>query len=120
MYYDPMLAKLSAWGDGRDTARRRLLAALADYVVLGFPTCVPFLVEVLDHPAFIRGDTHTHFLDEHFPAWSPRARHRLAAAIAAAIDNARPRSAGAETADERPARTSPWEALGRWRVGEVE
>ncbi len=66
--YDPLLAKLSAWGADRDAAVRRLLAALRDTAILGPTTNLAFLHDVLAHEAFRRGDTHTGFLAEHLPA----------------------------------------------------
>ena len=74
LHYDPLLAKLSAWGSDREAARRRLLAALREYVVLGVTTNIPFLLDLLAHPAFAAGATHTHFIAEHMPDGSPAAR----------------------------------------------
>jgi len=48
--YDPMLAKVAAWGPDRATALRRLDAALADTVVLGVTTNVSFLRDLLADP----------------------------------------------------------------------
>jgi acetyl-CoA/propionyl-CoA carboxylase, biotin carboxylase, biotin carboxyl carrier protein len=48
--YDPMLAKVAAWGPDRATALRRLDAALADTVVLGVGTNVAFLRGLLRDP----------------------------------------------------------------------
>ena len=48
--YDPMLAKVAAWGPDRATALRRLDAALADTVVLGVTTNVSFLRGLLADP----------------------------------------------------------------------
>jgi 3-methylcrotonyl-CoA carboxylase alpha subunit len=45
--YDPMLAKVAAWGPDRATALRRLDAALAGTAVLGVTTNVAFLRELL-------------------------------------------------------------------------
>ena len=74
VHYDPMLAKLSAWAGDRDAARRRLLAALRDYVVIGVTTNIAFLSDVLSQPAFAQGATQTHFLDEHLPNWASAGR----------------------------------------------
>lgn len=114
--YDPLLAKLSVWGDSREAARRRMLAALRDYVIMGCTTAVPFLCDLLEHPAFVAGDTHTHFIAEHFPAWHSGERHGLVAAIAAAIDLAR--SPHAAAAAPAPDNTTPWTRLGAWRLGQ--
>jgi acetyl-CoA/propionyl-CoA carboxylase biotin carboxyl carrier protein len=48
--YDPMLAKVAAWGPDRATALRRLDAALADTAVLGVTTNVSFLRGLLADP----------------------------------------------------------------------
>jgi acetyl-CoA carboxylase biotin carboxylase subunit len=117
LFYDPLLAKVSVWGESRDAARRRMIAALTDYAVLGCTTNIPFLLDVLEHPAFARGDTQTHFIDDHFSAWTGRDRHVVAAAIAAAIDLARPQGVHPAHADaSMPA--SPWTTLGHWRLGQ--
>jgi acetyl-CoA/propionyl-CoA carboxylase, biotin carboxylase, biotin carboxyl carrier protein len=48
--YDPMLAKIIAWGEDRATAVRRLDAALASTVLLGVPTNTAFLRALLHDP----------------------------------------------------------------------
>jgi acetyl-CoA/propionyl-CoA carboxylase biotin carboxyl carrier protein len=48
--YDPMLAKIIAWGDDRGTALRRLDGALADGTVLGVRTNLAFLRALLTDP----------------------------------------------------------------------
>ena len=118
VYYDPMLAKLSTWAADRDAARRRLLAALRDYVVLGVTTNIAFLSDVLAHPAFAAGATHTHFLDEHLPQWRPADAHLEHAAIAAALHTAL--APATTSGGGRPQPRSPWQALGAWRIGAGE
>ena len=116
LYYDPLLAKVSVWGEDRESARRRMLGALGDCVILGCTTCIPFLLDILEHPAFVRGDTHTHFLEDHIPAWPGRTHHQLVAAIAAAIDSSR-RTATATNGNAPAAEETPWQTLGQWRLG---
>ncbi|HVM96990.1 MAG TPA: carbamoyl phosphate synthase, partial [Candidatus Acidoferrales bacterium] len=120
IHYDPMLAKISVWGETRDTARRRMIAALQDYVILGCTTAIPFLLDVLEHPAFSSGDTHTHFIPEHLRAWRARERHLSVALLAAALDTARPQKAAASANDRHgsTAEITPWTSLGSWRLGE--
>ena len=72
-YYDPLIAKIIAHGETREAARRRLIAALEDTVVLGIDTNRRFLAELLAHPAFAEGEISTGFIERHFPA-SARAR----------------------------------------------
>ena len=63
--FDPMLLKLIAHGDSRDIARKRLIAALNNQVILGVTTNSNFLTRILQHPQFVAGHTHTHFIPEH-------------------------------------------------------
>ncbi|MYW65958.1 acetyl/propionyl-CoA carboxylase subunit alpha [Streptomyces sp. SID8379] len=57
--YDPMLAKVIAYGPDRATALRRLRAALARTVTLGVPTNAGFLRRLLAHPDVVAGDLDT-------------------------------------------------------------
>jgi propionyl-CoA carboxylase alpha chain len=63
--YDPLLAKVTAWGRTRDDALRRLATALARARLHGPGTNRDLLVRVLRHPAFAAGDVHTGFLGAH-------------------------------------------------------
>ena len=64
VHYDPLIAKVIAWGETRDAARRRLQTALRSYPILGIRTNIPLLLELLDHARFISGDIHTQLLDQ--------------------------------------------------------
>ncbi len=117
--YDPILAKLIAFGDDRESARRRLVHALERYTVLGVATATAYLRDILSHPAFVAGNLATDFIPKHFSDWKPPANHELAAVVAAALAaRSRPaRAAGAtgnltESADE----ASPWNRLGAWTL----
>jgi len=66
-FYDPMLAKLIAQGATREEARRRLIMALEDTVVLGVKTNRSLLIAMLRHPAFAAGEATTAFIDRYFP-----------------------------------------------------
>ncbi|WP_377271292.1 biotin carboxylase N-terminal domain-containing protein [Peterkaempfera sp. SMS 1(5)a] len=57
--YDPMLAKIIAYGPDRDTALRRLRAALADTRILGVTTNTGFLRRLLMHPDVVAGELDT-------------------------------------------------------------
>ena len=109
--YDPLLSKLIAYGDSRDAAIARAIAALRDYPVLGIRTNIAFLVRVLDHPAFRSGDLHTAFVDQHAAELTRVAEPPPGAIAAAALAGgiAAPRSVpgGAVVPD-------PWTALTGW------
>ncbi len=63
VHYDPLLAKIVASGATRDEARRRLLAALAETVILGVSTNVSWLRRLLATPEVAAGAIHTSLLE---------------------------------------------------------
>ena len=66
IYYDPMLAKLIAWGETREEASRRLIDAIDNFDIEGVATTLPFGKFVLQHEAFITGQFDTHFVKHYF------------------------------------------------------
>ena len=72
-FYDPMLAKLIAWGEDRETARLRLLAMLDEQLIGGLRSNLPFLKRVLAHPAFAAAELDTGFIERHAAALLPPA-----------------------------------------------
>ncbi|HEU5387827.1 MAG TPA: biotin carboxylase N-terminal domain-containing protein [Streptosporangiaceae bacterium] len=67
--YDSLFGKLMAWGPDRETARRRLAAALGELRVSGLPSTAPYLRDVLLRPEFTDGSFSTTTLEAH---WTPR------------------------------------------------
>ena len=65
-FYDPMLGKIIAHGASREEARRKLLRAVEDSVLLGVATNQRLLIDLLKHPDFINGDFSTGLIAEHF------------------------------------------------------
>ena len=64
-FYDPMLAKIVAHGADREEARRRLVGALEETVLLGVTTNKEFLIDVLETDAFVQGEATTEFIERH-------------------------------------------------------
>jgi len=65
VYYDPMVAKLIAWGENREQAIQRLQHALKHYAIGGIKTNIAFLQSLCAHPAFIDAHLNTHFLTQY-------------------------------------------------------
>ena len=88
-YYDSMIAKVVVHGSNREEARRKLVAALQNCVLLGVPSNQHFLVECLQSPQFAQGqDIHTGFVQQymgHCLAAPPVASARSAAFAALAL-----------------------------------
>jgi acetyl-CoA carboxylase biotin carboxylase subunit len=64
MHYDPMAAKLIAWGEDRRDATARMVRALEGLSVQGLTTNRSFLTRLLRHPEYLEGKIHTGFIDE--------------------------------------------------------
>jgi acetyl-CoA carboxylase biotin carboxylase subunit len=62
-YYDPLMAKLCAWGPTRDEALARARAAVAAFRIEGPKNNLPFHAELLDNPEFVSGDYDTGLID---------------------------------------------------------
>ncbi len=63
--YDPMLAKIAAYGATRDEAIERSLQALGESLVIGVTSNLAFLMKVLDSKPFRDGKTNTDFIPKH-------------------------------------------------------
>lgn len=62
-FYDSMVAKLITWGSTRKEALERMDRALAEFVVHGVHTTIPFHMKLINHPKFVEGDFHIQFLE---------------------------------------------------------
>lgn len=65
-FYDPMIAKIIAYGKTRMDAVRLLARAVEDSVLLGVNSNKQFLVNLLRHPELVAGNTSTAFIAQHF------------------------------------------------------
>ncbi|MGW4273552.1 acetyl-CoA carboxylase biotin carboxylase subunit [Streptomyces seoulensis] len=110
--YDPMLAKVIAYGPDRATALRKLRAALARTVTLGVQTNAAFLRALLAHPAVVAGELDTglveRVVDELVSADVPEEVYEAAAAVR--LDALRPEADGAGWTD-------PFSVPSGWRLG---
>ena len=62
-FYDPLMAKLIAWGRDRDEAICRMQRALYEYAITGVKSNIPFHQAVMANERFARGELGTHFVD---------------------------------------------------------
>jgi acetyl/propionyl-CoA carboxylase alpha subunit len=67
IFYDSMIAKLIVHAPSRGEAIAKMLRALRQSVVMGsLKTNQSFLIEALQHQAFLSGDYNTHFIPDYF------------------------------------------------------
>ena len=113
-HYDSMIAKVISWGDTREEARARLIAALESLTLLGVTTNQSFLLDILKAPFFERGDTFTTTVEEE--TWSAPEVPPLAAFVGQRELQKPPR--GAVRSGGNVDAFSPWDGLGSFRMGE--
>ena len=65
-FYDPMIAKVIAYGPTRDEARHRLVDALGDSTLIGPATNRDFLIDALNRESFITGEATTAFIEDEY------------------------------------------------------
>ncbi|TNE39541.1 MAG: acetyl-CoA carboxylase biotin carboxylase subunit [Alphaproteobacteria bacterium] len=65
-FYDPMIAKVIAYGESREVARHRLIEALKRTVLFGLTTNRGFLIDILAKEKFADGGATTAFIGEEF------------------------------------------------------
>jgi len=66
IYYDPMIAKLVAYGKDRQEAIERMVRAIDEYIITGITTTLAFGKFVMQHEAFKSGKFDTHFVKKYF------------------------------------------------------
>ncbi|MHB8069162.1 MAG: acetyl-CoA carboxylase biotin carboxylase subunit [Desulfobaccales bacterium] len=67
-YFDPLLAKLCAWGNTWEEVLNRMDRALEEYIIRGIKTTIPFYRKVLKHADFRSGLFTTNFVAEKMPS----------------------------------------------------
>ena len=111
-YYDPMIAKISAWGEDRAAAQARLGRALADTAVVGVATNLGFLARIAADPEFAAGAVDTGFIERRRDALLAPAEPAPDVVLAAAALGRLARPDAAPTAD-------PWAGRDGWRLNLV-
>jgi 3-methylcrotonyl-CoA carboxylase alpha subunit len=118
VFYDPMIAKLSAHAHTRPQAIARMRQALGNSAIVGLKNNIDFLAELIAHPAFVRGDTDTHFIEHHrgdLFQREPKVSDRALAAVATYALLQRETQAK-QRAAEAGDPYSPWQLNTGWRL----
>ncbi len=124
-FYDPLIAKLIVYGEGRAAAIARLQRALEQTAIFGVTTNIPLLHNIALHPAFREGLTSTAFLSEYgllkVDAHKQLPQQALiAAAIYVVKGELALRGSGvianSSTQMLRGNVVNPWKTLGPWRI----
>ncbi|WP_027626629.1 pyruvate carboxylase [Clostridium lundense] len=63
-YYDSLLVKTTAWSRSFKDASRKAIRSIRELTVSGVKTNVDFLINVLNHPTFLKGECTTNFIND--------------------------------------------------------
>jgi len=115
VHYDPLLAKLIAWGEHREIARRRAIVALRAFPILGIRTNIPMLIELLEHPRFVAGTLDTRLMDTEGSALAGKLAGEPPPEVQAVAVAARSTD-GQNSVETTRSGIDPWTSLGSVRV----
>ncbi|TAK60930.1 MAG: acetyl-CoA carboxylase biotin carboxylase subunit [Bacteroidetes bacterium] len=65
-YYDPLISKVTVWGNTRNEALNRMLRVLYEYEIFGIETNLSFCLWLMKNKEFREGNFDTHFIEKHF------------------------------------------------------
>ncbi len=121
IHYDPMIAKLIAFGDDRRQALARLREALAACEVVGPASNIGFLERLIAHPAVVEARIDTGYLDRHLEEFTalPDRPPLPALAAAATLRLLAEREASTRESAGGADPWSPWATADGWRVGQA-
>ena len=66
-YYDPLIAKIIAWGHDRQEAIHRLARALDEFTAEGIKTTASLCASIIKSERFGRGDLHVNMVEDFLP-----------------------------------------------------
>lgn len=112
LYYDPLIAKLLAWGGTREEAISRMKRALKEYWIHGIKTTIPFHMKILENEEFLSGNYNTSIVDNVSLEFKTEEFDSSVAAIAAAVMAHRRRGVKRPIIKSR-LRHNPWKMAGR-------
>jgi acetyl-CoA carboxylase biotin carboxylase subunit len=114
-YYDPLMAKLTCWGETRGEALLRMRRALAEFRIMGVKTSIPFHQRLLDSTRFIAGQFDTTFVEERFSMEEEGEHRPEVAAILASLAEHEARRKAAQVVGRNERDVSNWKMVGRWQ-----
>jgi acetyl-CoA carboxylase biotin carboxylase subunit len=115
-HYDPILSKLIVYGETREVARNRIIQALKNYAILGIKTPIEYLIHILEHPKFIKGETYTNFISLNMENWTPQNKELEVALIGAVLSSGEKSSVEKRVPVVEVKQTTPWQELGKWEI----
>lgn len=115
IHYDPMISKLSTWGQTREEAAARMARALGEYKVGGIKTNLWFHRRLMHHPAFLAADLDTAFIERYHELLEPAETDEMKdmALITAAIKFYKDKVFASSEESEVKQETSGWKNSAR-------
>jgi len=114
-----MISKLVVWAPDRVRALKKLSSCLNEYMIVGLPNNIPFLLRCLNHPAFFKGQVETGFIPQYTDELIPQSIKPSFNTIALAILSLLLREKEGDTLSQLVSnydRNSPWNMSSNFRL----
>jgi acetyl-CoA carboxylase biotin carboxylase subunit len=117
VYYDPIMAKLIVKGENREEARKKMIKALKNNVILGVNTSIEFMVNILESEDFISGNTFTDLIDKNYNRFIKVKDDNLNTALiaASALHSGNKKVVVNKTSDSNTI-SDVWHSIGNWEI----
>ncbi|ROL60089.1 acetyl-CoA carboxylase biotin carboxylase subunit [Bacteroidetes/Chlorobi group bacterium ChocPot_Mid] len=117
VFYDPVLAKLIVWGKDREEARQRMIIALKQNIILGVKTSIRFMINCLEHPEFIKGNTFTNFIENNMSEKISRSEFIINASLTTAtLMSQNQKKLDKVVTEGNSIMPTPWQTIGKWEI----
>jgi acetyl-CoA carboxylase biotin carboxylase subunit len=115
LFYDSLLGKLIVWGTDREQARRKMIRALDELMLVGVSTNLAFHRRLMADAEFASGAIDTQFLDRRSDLMNTpmSSTHGVVAAVAAALAEEAARQRKRSPVTEGVEGSSTWTRVGR-------
>ena len=114
--YDPIMAKLIVHAPSRVIAISKMIQALHQYKILGVKSSKKYMVDILEHEEFIKGNTFTDFIEKHMSNRSQFSEKFKELAVATAMVSSLT-TIQTKTGTKEEIST-PWHTLGAIQIGD--
>jgi len=111
--YDPIMAKLIVKGNDREEARKKMIFALQNNVILGVANSIPYLINILNSELFVSGQTFTDTIDINQKNFIANDVKFLKQALVVAADSIGYQNTISDNNFRIP---EVWELIGKWQI----
>ena len=107
--YDPLLAKLIVWGEGRQQAISKMKSALTEFNASGIKTTVPIVKKIVESKDFKNGNYDIHYLEKNLDKFRDKLMDDELLAVLASVINHEKKGRAVEREQKVSDNLSAWQ-----------